>query len=471
MSSISRASILMSCVALLAACGGEPEATPEPAPDTPAAPESEPSAPPPAAEGTEAPVAGSVATGCPATDAANVALPGTVHPSDLSGTQTWTLAGSPHRVPDGLSIQEGASLTIEPCARVIVGDGQGIWVADGATLVAMGREGQPITFDASPSDSARGVWNGIRFAAGARAASKLHHVLVEEAGGDSGYPGAVHLDDGFVLDARELRIVRSGRDGVFLAGTARFAPGSAGLVVTESGRTEEPSAPVRFGDASSVGSLPDGTYTGNSNDEIVVESDHVRATATWRSPGVRYRLLQGLRVEGESGPILTVAPGTTLAFAPETTLWVAYGEDGALVLDGGSEEGRIVLTSARPVPDAGDWSGIHFGERVSRAATKLSFVTIRFAGRADGYDGIGCGEASPAAITITGRDLGARIDHVKLEQLEPSSYAIARDFAAADATDYTAPALGMDFGGGQRCAQSLNRGADESCPDPIPPCR
>ena len=479
MITIARTSLFLGCLGVLAACGGEREATP-PDQRTPAAPTTpptptapgEPSAPTPA-EPTAAPAAGSVATGCPATDPASVALPGTVHEADVSGAETWTLAGSPHRLPGGVTLQTGASLTIEPCARVIVGDQQGIWVSEGATLVAVGREGQPITFDASSEDTARGVWKTIHFAAGARAASKLHHVVIEEAGGDSGYPGAVYAEDGFVLDAQHLRIVRSGRNGVYLAGGARFAPGSTGLVVTESGTTEELTGPVRFNDASSVGSLPEGTYTGNATDDIVVETERVRSTATWRNPGagVRYRLMQGLNVEGETGPILTVAPGTTLAFAPETTLWVGYGADGGLVLDGGGEDGRIVLTSARPVPEPGDWSGVHFGEHASRAASKLSYVIIRFAGRADGYDGIGCGDAAPAAITISGRDLGARIDHVKLEQLEPSSYAIARDYDAAAPTDYTAPALGMDFAGGQRCNQSTPRDAEGNCPETLPPCR
>lgn len=415
----------------------------------------------------------SAATGCPATDASNAARPGTVHDRVVRGPETWTLAGSPHRVPDGLSIENGATLTIEPCARVIVGDAQWITVEDASTLVAAGQPGKPILFDSGATEEVRGLWQGILFQSNARTTSKLHYVVVEEAGGDPTYPAAIFLHDDFVLDAMHVQIVRAKRHGVLLRDRARFSPTSTDLVVTASGIAEELSVPIYFVSAGSVGSLPAGRYDGNVTNEIVVEGADVAASATWRNPGegVRYRLLEGLSIEGPTGPILTVAPGTVLAFAAGKSLWVGMHGDGALVLDGGSDTTRVVLTSARPVPDAGDWGGVHFGEHVSRAATKLAYLTIRFAGGPNDHDEVGCGEPAPAAITISYADLGPRIEHVTFDSLAPTSIAIARDFPAETATDYTAAALGNTFDGGQRCKQSLNRRADGSCPEPVPACR
>jgi hypothetical protein len=463
----------------LTACGSDPEptaatatqaaqpGTPSPTGITPTAPGTEAT---PSSVRTPAP---SAATGCPATDPTNVARPGTVHERDVRTAETWTLAGSPHRLPDGLSIASGAVLTIEPCTRIIVGDAFWVSVEDGGTLLAVGQPGKPILFDSSATSDVRGLWHGIAFSANARPDSKLHYVVIEEAGGDGGYPAALFLHDNIAIDVQHVQILRSKRHGVFLGGSSRFATSAIDLVVTASGVAEELSFPVCFAGANSVGSLPAGKYDGNVTNEIGVENKDVSASATWRNPGagVRYRLLEGIQVEGPAGAVLTVAPGTVLAFAAGKTLWVGWGGDGGLVLDGGNDASRIVLTSARPVPDAGDWAGIHFGEHVSRAATKLAYVTIQYAGGTDGYDDIGCGDPVPASITISTRDLGPRIDHVKFESLEPASIAIARNFEAAQATDYTAAALGMDFGGGQRCKQSLNRGTGGQCPDPVPACR
>lgn len=413
-----------------------------------------------------------VATGCPATDAGNLALAGTIHNSDVVSPETWTLAGSPHRLPDGLRVGEGGTLTLEPCVRVIVADGRNITVDDGGTLIAEGTADHPITFGSGSATPQRGVWAAMFFNPHARVGSKLHYVNIEESGGDGSYPAAIFVQDAFVLDVQHVRIVRSKRDGVFMGGSSRFAQGSLDLVVTESGIAEELSAPVHFSQANSVGSLPPGTYVGNVTNEIVVDGHDVTASATWRNPGagVRYRLLDGLTVEGPTGAVLTVEAGTTLAFAEGKTLWVGWGADGAIVLDGTADTSRITLTSARPLPDAGDWAGVMFGDHVSRAATKLAFVTIEFAGNADGYDDVGCGDAAPAAITINGRDLGPRIDHVSFRSLPPNAFAIARNFSGDGATDYTVAAMSNDFAGGQRCKQSLNRDASGGCPDPIPVC-
>ncbi len=459
----------------MCACG-KSEPTPSAVPAAPVIP-AVPSAPGAAAptEGAQSSVATpapTAATGCPATDAMNAVLPGTVHSAYVQGPEVWTLAGSPHRLPEGIEVAENAIPTIEPCARVIVGDGRRVQVASGGTLIANGTSERPILFDSASPLPGKGLWHGVVFLPGARPASMLHHVTIEEAGGDSGMPAALWIDGDLALDLQQVRIVRSKRDGVWLAEEARFAPGASGLEVLESGIAEELSAPVHFVSANSVGSLPEGRYGGNAANEILVDGPYLRTTQTFRhpGPGVRYRLQAGLIVSGPTGAVLTVAPGTTLAFAPGKTLYVGTEGDGAVVLDGGSDETRIVLTSARPLPDAGDWAGIWIARGASRAATKLSYLTIEYAGFADGLDAVGCGDDAPAGIAIEERDLGPRIDHVRFANMAENAVGIARTLSAATATDYTGASLGMEFGN-LRCRQTLARDADGACPDPIPPCR
>lgn len=441
------------------------------APGTPTSPTPPPTTPTAAAPSSVLTAAPAVMTGCPATDAPAAAAPGTVHRRAIGGNETWTVAASPHRFPDGFEIKANATVTIEPCALLIMGDGQNGWVAEGATLVAAGEADRPIKFDSTAATPTKGVWTAIHFATGARPASRLAYVVIEDAGQQEYDPAAIVLDAGFVLDAQHVTIRGAKRYGVALANTARFAPTSTDLTVTDSGIAEEQSAAVWFKSPSSVGSLPDGHYTGNATDAILVEGGAVTANATWRNPGVPYRILDDVDVQSETGAILTIAPGTTLAFAQGKGLSVGHSEDGAIVLDGQNEQGRITLTSARPVPDAGDWAGLRLGERLSRAATKLSFVTFQYTGASGGYDAGGCSETHPSAIQIAGRDLGPKIDHVTFRNLDPASYAIVRNFRAAAPTSYVAAALGNDFTGyGGRCRETIARPEDNNCPDPVPPC-
>jgi len=413
------------------------------------------------------------ATGCPATDAANAVLPGTVHNDGIDAAETLTLAGSPHRFPDGVNIHENATLTVEPCARIIVGDGNTLRIERGGTLIANGTQDRPIRFESGSQTPARGVWSGILFLNGGRAGSTLKYAIIDGAGTSGEDHGALTLEDGVSVDLEHVRIVRSGRHGIRLNAGARFAAGSTDITVSESGVEHELSAAIYAYDANSVGSIPDVHFQGNVLNEVVVENAELDATATWRNlgPGNRYRLLNGLRVGGQTGPVLTIEAGTTLAFAQGMSLAVGFGADGAIVLDGAADATRIVLTSARPVPGPGDWGGVILGENLARAATKLSFVTIDFAGGTDANDDGGCHENAPAAVAILGRDLGAHLDHVRVTNLDAQSVAIARAYSGNAPTDYAAAALGNELAGGGRCKQTLPRDANGNCPDPVPACR
>lgn len=443
--------------------------------EAPGAPAQGPAAPPQAPVAPGAPVPGTsvvsaspvAAGGCPATDVTNSAMPGTVHSGRVEGSETWRAAGSPHRLPEGLEITEGAVLTIEPCTRILVGDGQRVVI--GGTLLAVGAEARPILFDSGAALPEKGLWVGLHFLTGARTVSKLHYVVVEEAGRDEFLTGAISLDAPFELDAQHVQIVRAKRDGVRLFGTSRFAATATDLVVRESGTADAVNGAVYFDGATTVASLPAGTYTGNAVDAIVVGDPVVATSQTWRNPGVPYRLLEGLEVVGEAGPVLTVAPGTTLAFAAGKNLRVGSGGDGSLVLDGGAEETRIVLTSARPQPGPGDWAGLFIGSGASRTVTRLRYVDVNYAGAADGLDAAGCHPDGPAVIAIEESDLGSRIEHLRVRDVAPTAYGIARTLRAATPTDYTSAGLGNDFAG-TRCPQTQPWDAEGGCPDPLPAC-
>ena len=478
-----RRSLVLAAVLSLCACGNE-EPAPPPAPVAPGA-AGAPSAPPatpgggaaqpgpgdPGSTSTRTP-APEAATGCPANDvAAQLGRAGTVHDRDIRGAEMLDLAGSPHRFPQGLAIGEAATLRAEPCALVLIGSGQAVWVNSGGALVVEGQADKPVRFDSESPAPAPGQWTGIRVDDNARPETKLVHAIIEDAGGDH-LGAAIHVGGEMALNVQHVTIRHAKQHGVRLTHEARFTDDSTGLVVTESGRPDPYSAAVWFDSASQVRTLPDGRYTGNATDEIYVDRELVRATGTWRNAGVRYRLNRGISVGSPNGAVLTIAPGATLAFNHETAFAVGFGGDGGVVLDGESEETPITLTSGRPHPSAGDWAGLRLGPTRADAVIKVSHVIIEHAGAQTRHPHVvesrdACRDSGAAAISIRDRDLGAKITHTTIRSLPRGATAILVAFRG-DATDYTASEHANDFSeAGTECAQNLQ--PEGECP--VPACR
>ena len=475
-----RSWLALSALVLINACSGgsssSSEAPPPPPPtEVPTSATEVPTTAPAAVVSSIVTRAPSPATGCPAIDPGAAALPGTVHNNSIQGPETLDLAGSPHRFPDGLNVS--STLTVEPCALVLVATGQAIWMNGDATLVAVGDAQHPIRFDSIDPEATRGSWSGIYLTESATPRSRLAFVTVEDAGGSAGFvePAAIHVTGDYGVAMNEITIRRSGGHGISMRGLARFAAGSAAIHVIESGNAEIGAGLVSFADASRVGTLPDLTFEGADGPEIVVVGDQsstVGITQTWRNPGagVRYHVRVDLTVEGATGPILTIAPGTTLAFDAGKGFYVGMGADGALVLDGHAEETRIVLTSARSVQSPADWVGLTFGEHSLASACRVAWTTISFTGAESGWaNPHGCGQEGAAHFAIQVREHPiAAIEHLTVTSLGENAAAIQRGYISDQPADYTAAALGNDLASGN-CAQTLVGGAN-GCPDPVPAC-
>ena len=73
--------------------------------------------------------------------------------ADVKTSQTWTAAASPHVVGQSINVLGNSTLTIEPCATVLLDPAVTIAVgdfvsspADKSVVVALGTQAQPITF-------------------------------------------------------------------------------------------------------------------------------------------------------------------------------------------------------------------------------------------------------------------------------------------------------------------------------------
>ncbi|HQR30537.1 MAG TPA: right-handed parallel beta-helix repeat-containing protein, partial [Anaeromyxobacteraceae bacterium] len=96
----------------------------------------------------------------------------------ITGQETWTLAGSPHR-GGFVEVRDGGSLVVEGGATVCVHQ---LLVRDAATLAALGTSSAPIHFTTPQFPD--GAWQGLIFMATSASPvqnSVLRHVAVENA--------------------------------------------------------------------------------------------------------------------------------------------------------------------------------------------------------------------------------------------------------------------------------------------------
>lgn len=201
----------------------------------------------------------------------------------ITGTETWTRANSPHRVPQSLQISNAGRVTIAPGAAVCFDPGVTLYVHNGGRLIARGRDTAQVLFTAR--DPARG-WSGIQFFSSPGAPSYLTNARIEHAGVDSDAVYAAY-EHPVILDSA---VVRQSGSGVVLLG-----PGS------RLSRSRVDSMTNREGAAVTLG--------GGARFEQTVVRDAAGVGVRVIGDGV---LLLGGRIEGSGG--------TGLQFLYETPL-------------------------------------------------------------------------------------------------------------------------------------------------------
>lgn len=343
---------------------------------------------------------------------------GTMHPADLRQPETWTAAASPHVLPYDTTVR--AQITIEPCAVVLIGARKTVAVRDGGRIVATGTVRKPIVI--GPKDPQN--WASITTTGGATLSFTYTGIF---NGGDPlnsipDYAAALILDaDQYmapaeILHADHLLVQDSASQGIFLRYRAAFSRTSTALIIKGSR-----GYPIHAW-AVVAGTIPDGTYTGNGKDEILIDSDSaysfIDRDVTFHDRGVPYHIGVSngggeLRINGRPSPLatLTIEPNVTLRFKRGGLLLVdpAQGTGaaaGALVAAGTSAK-PITFTSAEAPPAAGDWQGIYFNQTPD-ARDKLDYARVEYAGGASTSRGGSCSYApsiplpNVAAVRIFG---------------------------------------------------------------------
>jgi hypothetical protein len=345
-------------------------------------------------------------------------------PTSHSGsinTETWTADKSPHMIPFDMTIN--GTVTIEPCAEVLLGKQVTVSVAGTGNLVADGTATKPIHIGPSVAGSA---FAKIRAFSG----GTIHMSNVNVDGGGDPQNTLPYLTGTFDVQGADqtqptqptlfvdhVLIRDSKSDGIVLRDGAGFAPGSTNLTVTGSLQY-----PVGIW-SRAVGSLPTGKYLGNGTDEILLPAtsgnEAIYESTTMHDRGVPYRVGHPtstglLRVDvvpnGKTPSTLTIEPGVVLRFKKGGMMSVttAVGTSPALgsLVAAGTAAKPIIFTSAETPQAAGDWLGIWFGLQPS-AVNKIDYARIEYAGGASSSGSDSCnpvpiGKQNDAAIRIFG---------------------------------------------------------------------
>lgn len=434
-------------------------------------------------DGGAGPEGGEVVNECPAPTAGP-----TEHKGDVKGDEVWTAAGSPHILDYNVSVRDGASLVIEPCAEVQLAKGVRIQVAYpgtpniGGALVAVGTAKHPITFKGKGGER----WASIY--ASAPGTVRLAYVTLEGGGGGDFEHGATlnmlgksEMPADPMLHVDHVTVKGSLGTGVFMQRHAKFISDSHDLVITGSGNEEAP-FPMEI-EEHAIDSLPTGVYTGNKTDEILLErvgagtaGQGLLVDATLHERGVPYRMGASKNADfviggGEKGQVatLTIEPGVTMKFVEGSAFEIQHFTNlepstGA-VHAVGTPAKPIVFTSASPNPKAGDWRGLWFGG-IPQATNRLENVRIEYAGYDCGCILLTCSDIAQheGAVIFTAQPPSAFIKNTVFKEI--AGHGVTQGF---DGTLVNFRASNT-FEGVTGCVQTRPRSVDTSCPDPRPTC-
>jgi hypothetical protein len=373
------------------------------------------------------------------------------------------------------------TLTIAPCAEVLLGSLNSITVNATGKLMAEGLADRPIRIAAS--DEAKPF---AQIGAGGGGTMRLTYVTIENGGDPQNsvldIQGTIRaqgtdqmLPTQDVLSVDHLTIKGSRSSGLYLTDGAGFTADSKDLTVTGAANYAMSISPR------AVGTVPSGVYTGNAHDEIVLPggggADAIQEDTTMHDRGVPYRVGDSLtfgylvveKLSGTGLSTLTIEPGVKLRFKKGGELIVhtfsGSGPSTGAVIAVGTAAKPIVFTSAEATPAAGDWIGISFN--MTPAATdKIDHARVEYAGGLTSSGSSTCNTTPiipDAAIRVRGVPAGAFVTNTTISN--SAAHGIDRGWQSDTKTDFTAT---NSFVAVTNCSQTFPRDANGSCPDPAP---
>lgn len=333
---------------------------------------------------------------------------GTPHSGTVTANETWTAATSPHVID--FELRANATITIEPCATVQLGEGARLIVGTSTTA------GKIVASRASfTAKDVNKPWGAL--SVDTKGSLDFTDVVISHGAN----PASAQNGGGAVLVygeasniatlTRALRFINvtvSNAKGhaVNLQRMSGFTADSSNLRITDSGETAAP-YPILV-EAGAVGTLPNVTLTNTRSTDVLVEPRGSMPSDTFKNIGaVAYRVNGPLRVHPSAdgaASTLTIEAGVTVKFDEVSGSGIILGtsslRQGLLVVNGTSGS-QVTFTSGKAAPAPADWQNIHFNYSPN-TGNKIDFAVVEFAGAPSGLQGYGCGPIeNDASIIIT----------------------------------------------------------------------
>jgi hypothetical protein len=400
------------------------------------------------------------------------------HGGDITTDEVW--AAGVHKISSNVRVL--ATVTVEACAKVEIGDSRTIQVGSSPTvgkLVLRGsREGGkllPVRFTAQETsrpwgaivvdgtgslDATLAVLEGGDSVTAQQNGGGMLRVFGKSSTSDGGTPSITKN-----LRSDWLLVQGAKASGIALLRYAGFSDDSTGVAIRGS---EGESLRTEIGASSA---LPTELFfSGNAKNEVLLEQTWSGTLSTTvRAKGVPYRIDGALYlapVEDGAPAVLTVEPGVTVRFG------AAKGSSGIYVGTSETRQGQIVakgtadapvrFTSAKDVPAAGDWMGLYF-RSYPTSGNAIENAVVEYAGGESAATGFGCGPRDNDATILL---LGARPTSAFVQGTTLRSGGGNAGIVLGWKSDESGP----DFLSGNRfesmpaCSVSRPRGADNACP-------
>ena len=319
----------------------------------------------------------------------------THHSGQIDTNEVWLPSGNPHILDGDVWAGDSVTLTIMPGCTLRFAANAELYAgyARPGSIVAVGTADSVIAFTSSSTAPEPGDWWGVGIYGLAGNDTRFSYCDFSYAGADDNH-GTIYVSEATVAISH-CRISQSADYGVKADGRAAFSL-FADNTITSCAKCPLSIMPECAGMLDSGNVL-----TGNASDGILISGETVSRSATWLDHGVPYVISDDVAVEdATNAPVLTIAPGATIAFKRAVELYVGYNAPGGLVADGTA--GQVTFTSSSLPPSRGDWYGVTFYRHSTSSQCRIINCKIEYAGSR--YNGdIQVEDCVP---TIEGCDIG-----------------------------------------------------------------
>ena len=304
---------------------------------------------------------------------------------DKQGDFTWSNQGVPYYVEgtirfgaEGtgsvLHIAKGTEIRFMESAQWDVA----YWDNKFASIIAEGTADEPIVFTSASLAPSAGDWKSINLFEGTINTSFDHCVF--KYGGKQDYYDMLYVQDASV-GVTNCQFSHAKNNAIWLDRAAMFSA-FGGNTFSDNGGY---SIAIRPNYVHTI--IGENVYDAMG---IFITNDgdlDIKGAYTWTNQNTPYTIEGQMRVGAQApGVQLTIEPGTMIKFYEGAKIDLAYSSDeyASLIADGTAAE-PIIFTSAKPVPNSGDWKGIWFNEGTSNCV--INNCIIDYAGNDVGWDG------------------------------------------------------------------------------------